>query len=115
MNADKILMACNRLELYANKIAMSPEQGLILSEIWAIRDAMQESVGMISWNLRANEPKRSGVRYLCRFVYENAPEYPVYMVLTWNGVDERPHFDNETPGVMRVTHWAEIDEPGGVR
>ena len=115
MNCDKILMACERLEVYAEKLGMSPHRGMILSEAWVIRSAAEEEGKIIPWNLRANPPTRHGQRCLCRFVYDCNPEYPVYMVLTWNGVDEHPHFNNEMPGVMRVTHWAEIDEPGGVK
>ena len=63
-----------------------------------------------NWHLRENPPEKPG-RYLCRYVYDYHPEYPFYMVLGWNEIAEVPHFDNEFPGVMRVTHWAEIDEP----
>lgn len=65
------------------------------------------------WHLRDQGDKINGRRYLCRYVYESAPEYPVYMVLVWNAMHDVPHFDNELDGVMRVTHWAEIDVPEG--
>lgn len=63
-----------------------------------------------NWHKRSDPPKKPG-QYFCRYVYEYQPNYPFYMVLRWNDVCEVPHFDNEHPGVMRVTHWTEIDEP----
>ena len=65
------------------------------------------------WKKRDQGDKINGRRYLCRCVYESAPAYPMYMVLTWNAMHDVRHFDNELVGVMRVTHWAEIDVPEG--
>ena len=65
------------------------------------------------WRLRSDPPARQGQRCLCRYVYDRNPDYPVYRVLSWNECCEVPHFDNELDGVMRVTHWAEIDVPEG--
>ena len=64
----------------------------------------------LSWHLRKNPPKKKG-EYLCRAVYEHSPDKPHYHVLAWIEEADVPHFVNETEGAVRVTHWAEINEP----
>lgn len=82
----------------------------IRTDCGIIRD-LAEIEAAKGWRLRSDPPVRQGQRCLCRYVYERNPDYPVYMVLSWNECCEVPHFDNEVEGVMRVTHWMEIFEP----
>lgn len=49
--------------------------------------------------------------YLCRCVVNDDNTYPFYMVLRYILFDENPHFQHETKGGMKVTHWMPLPEP----
>ena len=113
MNKEYLMRCIDRLKVYADRI--SGKCPVTAVQMWSATESIRKEIGNCGWHLRDQGDKINGRRYLCRFVWEGNPDYPVYMVLTWNGVCEVPHFDNETDGVMRVTHWAEIDVPEGER
>lgn len=64
----------------------------------------------LSWHPRETPPTKAG-EYLCRSIFEHSPDKPHYHVLTWVQEADVPHFLNETVGAVRITHWAEFDEP----
>lgn len=117
MNIDKIKLACDRMECCADRLQMAcaSESIGIRTAVQSIREEMDCGGGNIRWNLRGNPPVVHRGRYLCRYIFEHTPEMPFYMALGWNEEDAVPHFDNEMPGLTRVTHWAEINEPEGER
>ena len=49
--------------------------------------------------------------YLCRCIVNNYDNMPFYMVLRYILVDTNPHFQHETKGGMKVTHWMPLPEP----
>lgn len=89
----------------------SPLEAMKIRTDCGIIRVLAEIEAAKGWRLRSDPPARQGQRCLCRYVYDRNPDYPVYMVLSWNECCEVPHFDNEVEGVMRVTHWMEIFEP----
>lgn len=112
MNRRKILDRLNHIEYTTTLIGggYQAEAMKIRKDCKTIRDEL-EYIADGKWRLRSDPPARQGQRCLCRYVYDRNPDYPVYMVLSWNECCEVPHFDNEVEGVMRVTHWMEIFEP----
>lgn len=112
MNRRNVLVGLARIEDEAMHIgAESQIQAMrIRYDVQMIRNELRKETGM-DWHLRSDPPVRQGQRCLCRYVYDCNPDYPVYMVLSWNECCEVPHFDNERDGVMRVTHWMEVIEP----
>lgn len=113
MNNECMTRCIERLRVYADRIRGKCPVTAV--QIRSAAEYIQKEIGNYGWHLRDQGDKINGRRYLCRYVFESNPDYPVYMVLTWNGCCEVPHFDNERDGVMRVTHWAEIDVPEGER
>ncbi len=114
MNAGYLITCAARIRIIAEKrlFVLTP---YAVKQIVTDAKTIMRELRVYGWHLRDQGDKINGRRYLCRYVYESNPDYPVYMVLTWNGVCEVPHFDNEQDGVMRVTHWAEIDVLEGER
>lgn len=112
MNAEYLIACAERIKklVRVRVIDKMPATG---TQIRDDAETIIRELKIRGWKTRDQGDKVNGRRYLCRYVYESAPEYPVYMVLTWNGCCDVPHFDNEQDGVMRVTHWAEIDVPEG--
>ena len=111
-NIQKILNRLDYIELAAEKIEGGSRVEAL--KIWRECQYIRHELACIpdaGWRLRSDPPARQGQRCLCRYVYDRNPDYPVYMVLSWNECCEVPHFDNEVEGVMRVTHWMEIFEP----
>ena len=48
--------------------------------------------------------------YICRCKFPDNP-YAFYMVLSYFAIDKNPHFQHETLGGMRVTHWMPLPDP----
>lgn len=114
MNSGYLITCAERIRAIAKKriFALLPYAS---RQIEDDAETIIRELKICGWKKRDQGDKVNGRRYLCRYVYESAPEYPVYMVLTWNAMHDVPHFDNEMDGVMRVTHWMEIDVPEGER
>lgn len=112
MNTGYLVRCAERIKALAERrfFDYSPAA---MYRVGADAETIIRELKICGWKKRDQGDKINGRRYLCRYVYESAPEYPVYMVLTWNAMRDVPHFDNEQDGVMRVTHWAEIDVPEG--
>ena len=112
MNTEYIVRCAERIKALAERrfLACLPVSA---EQIRADAETIIRGLKTCGWKKRDQGDKINGRRYLCRYVYESAPQYPVYMVLTWNAMHDVPHFDNEQDGVMCVTHWAEIDVPEG--
>lgn len=49
--------------------------------------------------------------YLCRCTVNDFDDMPFYMVLRYIVYDKNPHFQHETKGGMKVTHWMPLPEP----
>lgn len=49
--------------------------------------------------------------YLCRCIVNDDNTYPFYMVLRYILFDKNPHFQHETKGGMKVSHWMPLPEP----
>ena len=112
MNTEYLVRCAERIKRLAERrfFDYSPAA---MYRVGADAETIVRELKSCGWKKRDQGDKINGRRYLCRYVYESVPEYPVYMVLTWNAMHDVPHFDNEQDGVMRVTHWAEIDVPEG--
>lgn len=52
-----------------------------------------------------------GCEHLCRCIVNDFDDMPFYMVLRYILIDEYPHFQHETKGGMKVTHWMPLPEP----
>ncbi len=57
----------------------------------------------------ASEPPQRGGEYLCRCIVNDMDDMPFYMVLRYYIIDKHPHFQHETKGGMKVTHWRSFD------
>ena len=49
--------------------------------------------------------------YICRCTVNDFDDMPFYMVLRYIVYDKNPHFQHETKGGMKVTHWMLLPEP----
>lgn len=49
--------------------------------------------------------------YLCRCIVNDFDDMPFYMVLSYILYDKNPHFQHETKGGMKVTHWMPLPQP----
>ena len=49
--------------------------------------------------------------YICRCTVNDFDDMPFYMVLRYIIYDKNPHFQHETKGGMKVTHWMPLPEP----
>lgn len=59
--------------------------------------------------ISASEPPQRGGEYLCRCIVNDMDDMPFYMVLRYYIIDKHPHFQHETKGGMKVTHWRSFD------